>query len=77
MFENVDDLEDVIAIGIEPVRYIVEAIEINDNDSKMVCGLANAAVGILEDLSKCVERIDNEQRKQAESAEVGRSHVSE
>jgi len=68
MFENIKDLEDVAPIGINPVKSIVECIEQNDDNREMVCNLANAAIGILEDLYKCVERLSNEQNGQPEAA---------
>jgi len=77
MFENITNIWDVGCMGINPVKSIVESIEMNDDNQEMVCNLANAATGILEDLYKCVERLSNEQNGQLQSAEVGRSHVAE
>ena len=83
MFEDIKDIEDVAYIGINPVKSIVTCIEMNDHDKEMVCNLANGAIGILEDLYKCVERLSIEQNHKintanglSKSADNGLSHVS-
>ena len=63
MFENITELEDVAYIGINPIKSVVECIEQNDDDKKMVCNLANGAMGMLGDLYKCIERLSEEQER--------------
>ena len=58
MSEITTDIEDMVFVRIEPLQHIVELIERYSGTEKTVIALSIAAGTLLDDLHKCICRLN-------------------